>query len=134
MRSVINRFCREEKAQNLVEWAILAGFLTLGSAAVMSQSSSSITTIWTSANLTLLGQASSGATALGGSTSAPTGTSGTAGSTGTSGTNSGTSGTTTHHNSGGNGGHSGDYNGARATASVVGADTDEFRTVTYLLG
>ncbi len=61
MKAVISLIFREEQGQNLVEWAILVAFLTLGSAAIMSQSGSSLTTVWTSANNTLEGQVASGA-------------------------------------------------------------------------
>ena len=99
MRVLVRCLLRDENGQDLVEWAMLLAMVALGSAALVSNSGSSMSSVWGSANLALKGQATSGATAGAGSTGAGSSGSGATGQSAPSG--SGTTTTTTRHRSGG---------------------------------
>jgi Flp pilus assembly pilin Flp len=84
MKVLVRRFLLGESGQDLVEYALLLTLLAVGSVAYMSQSGSSMTTVWNTANLTLQGQAVSISQGSGSGTG--TGTTGSSGTSGTTGT------------------------------------------------
>jgi len=66
----------EDGGQDLVEWALLLGLIAIGVTTVMFQSSGSVSGVWNTTNLALLGQApssdGSSSTGSGGSASSTT--------------------------------------------------------------
>ena len=46
--TLISRFVREDDGQNLIEYALLAGLIALGSVVLITQAGASVATIWTS--------------------------------------------------------------------------------------
>src|SRR5690242_15186127 len=96
MRSLIDRFWRNESGQDLIEWALLIALVTTGSAALMYQSGSSTGGVWASANAALQGQSQSG-------------TSASSQSSGNGGTGGGSGNKNSHHHGSGGGGHHGGH-------------------------
>ena len=103
------RFWSDECGQNMTEWALLVALVGLGSAALMNNSGSSMSTVWNTANLALQGQAQTS----GSSPSSPGSGGGTSGNTG------GSSGGSTGSSSGGSGssGSSGGSSGGSGSGS-----------------
>jgi len=103
------QFRRGESGQNLTEWALLVALVAIGSAALVNQSGSSISGVWTATNLTLQGQSQAQ-----GQSSAPVAQPGnepvtpaqTGGNSVTSG-NGGNNGNSNHRHGGGSGGGGG---------------------------
>lgn len=48
--ATLNRFVRDEQAQDLIEYTLLPGFVCLTSAALFLSAGGSVSGIWTSAN------------------------------------------------------------------------------------
>jgi Flp pilus assembly pilin Flp len=84
----LRRFWRAESGQDLVEYSLLLTVVLLGSAGLMINSQTSISTVWTATSSALVGQLS-----LNGSSNSPT-QGGTTGSGGSSGSGSGSTDTT----------------------------------------
>jgi Flp pilus assembly pilin Flp len=57
MTTAIRVFLKGERAQDLVEYSLLLGFVALGSAGLMLNSGGSIANVWSSANSKLTGSA-----------------------------------------------------------------------------
>jgi pilus assembly protein Flp/PilA len=58
MKALFNRFVREEAGQDLIEYALLAGFISLAATAAITLIGGSLNTLYTTVN-TQVGSASS---------------------------------------------------------------------------
>jgi len=57
---LINRFLKDEKGQDLVEYSLLLGFVALASAGLLISAGTSINSIWTAASTRLGAAATAG--------------------------------------------------------------------------